>query len=479
MTEFEPDKPDISVIETIHRGKDAFVGFVRKPNRPKYDKNGNHRNFENLASISTSNLEREFSRLSIWLYSDSYFTVNSPFRAAFWKNNMTGFPDVERKEKNLRYLNACYVDLDIGRPNDELPEKRLTFPAAMNIVSSLIKRGEIPQPSIIARSGRGAYLLWLLCEKGKPEKPPGAWPETIVLYKQINKAIGNKLTAVAWDKCAHDAARVLRVPGSIHSKVKCAVHYEIQYDENGNPLFYSLEELASLYNIKIKERILPAKKLKILSLVENPKYRKTKNKGSRPKGIKGQKSLNKKRIQDLISLEKHEGGFKKGFRRRRLTLYAELLRRLYPEEKTIKAVKKMARNCNPPYPSDATDPPIETIVKNIYSGKPGSVRNWTNPRLCKELRINYELAKELNLITIVLPEITKERKNQPGKREIERQKRHDAILEILKENINMSSRKIAKILNENGIKGNHSTVNKKLPEIRKELLQKRMDEKRR
>ena len=333
MKEYELNKPDFSVIELIHRGKDAYVGFVRKPNRQKYNKHGNLRNFENLASIPISNLEKEWSKLSIWLYTDSYFTINSPFRTARWKNDMTGFPDVERKEKNLRYLNACYVDLDIGRPNDEMSEKRLTISEAMNIVSSLIKREEIPQPSIITQSGRGAYLMWLLCEKGKPENPPLAWVRTIDLYKQINKAIGNKLTAVAWDKCAHDAARVLRVPGSFHSGAKRFVHYDIQYDENGKIFFYSLEELSSFYDIKIKENDSPSNELKILSLVENPTYRKTKNKGSSPKRINGLKALNKKRIKDLITIEKHEGGFKKGVRRRRLTVYAEFLRGLYQKKK--------------------------------------------------------------------------------------------------------------------------------------------------
>jgi len=138
---------------------------------------------------------------------------------------------------------------------------------------------------------------------------------------------------------------------------------------------------------------------------------------------------------------------------------------------TIKITKKRDRSI-----FHYTDPPIETIVKNIYSGRPGSVRNWSNLKLCRELRVTPDLARELNLITIVPPEITKERKNKPGKRAIERKKRHGAILEILKEDINMSSRKVAKILNENGIKGNHSTVNRQLPAIRKELLHQEMDE---
>ena len=456
----------LTILSLIHRGQESFIGFVRKPQTFELDKNGDPFNFENLGSIRVGKLNDEFAPMSTYLSEDAYITVNSFYRHAYWKNKLTGFWDIERKEKILRYLNTCYVDLDIGREDDRSPEKRQTYDEAMQVISGLIGQGQIPQPSIIAKSGRGIYLLWLLCVKGKPEEPPRAWPETIALYKAINKAVGSKLTSVAWDKKAHDAARVLRVHGSIHTKAQKPVIYKIQYDEKGKPFFYTLDALAAFYGIETTVN-LSQKGLRILSLPNLSEFRKTKKKGSVPKRKKGLLSLNKKRADDLLKIEKDEGGFKKGLRRMKLTIYAELLQRLHPIEKATNMVKQMAKRCQPPYPSDTNDLSINNIMSEIYSGKSGSVRNWENKKLCRVLGISADRARKLNLSSIVPAEITKERKNKTGKREIEKKQRLKALKEIIKEKPNLSSRKIAGILKERGIKGNHSTVNKELAEIRR------------
>ena len=46
----------LDVLSLIHRGKDSYIGFVRKPNATKFDKKGNPYNFENLGSISINSL---------------------------------------------------------------------------------------------------------------------------------------------------------------------------------------------------------------------------------------------------------------------------------------------------------------------------------------------------------------------------------------------------------------------------------------
>jgi hypothetical protein len=334
----EPGKIDTDIFELIHRGIDGYIGFSRKSNNPVIE-NGNPKYFENLGSIRADELKSVFPKLKIWLFTDSYFTINSAYAPAYWKNKKTGLPDVSRKEKNLRYLTACYCDLDVGRPKSKIKEQRLTYPEASYHVSILTETGKIPPPSIIARSGRGAYLWWLLIDNKNPSIPPRAWPEKIVLYKKINKELGSRLEELAWDKNAYDAARVLRVPGSYHTTAKQFVYYNVQLDKMGNPFFYTLNELAEFCGLKILEN--PIERIKDLE----PKFKQTVKKGSTPKRRNGQIILNIKRAQDLLTLEQYHGGFNHGCRRRRLTIYAEFLRRFIPKDEALQAIKVMASNC--------------------------------------------------------------------------------------------------------------------------------------
>lgn len=462
---------DIDMISTIHCGNDGYIGFVRKSNNPI---NGEKKHFENLFSIHSDELKNVFPQLKAWLFMDSYFTVNAAFRPAFWNNRKTGFPDVERKEKNLRYLNACYVDLDVGRPGSKEQAQRLTFSEAIYRVSILTELGEILPPSIIARSGHGAYLCWILRDAENPDQPPNAWPETQILYKEINKAFGQKLKALAWDKRAFDAARVLRVPGSYHSTAKRTVTYNLQFDENGKLFIYTLEELAKFLGIPIIETKPIINIRKIKTELEKPQFRATIDKGSVPKRKNGQIILNVLRTQDLLTLEQYHGGFPHRCRRRRLTVYCEFLRRFQSKEETLKALQIMAKNCNPPYPSESNDTPIETIVNNIYSNKRGSVRRWTNEKLCKELWVTVDLARELELKTIVPQQVKEERKSQPSERELKKRERQDAILEILSSHYHTSCREISRALEKNyGIKVHYATVSRELPLLRQMILDSR------
>jgi transposase len=465
---------DIDMISTIHRGNDSYIGFVRKSNTPIIGENGKEKHFENLFSIRSDELKSVLPGLKAWLFMDSYFMVNSAFRPAFWKNKKTGLQDVERKEKNLRYLNMCYADIDVGRPKSNEQAQRLTFSEAIYRVSILTELGEILPPSIIARSGHGAYLCWLLRDAENPDQPPKAWPELQVIYKSINKAFGEKLKAVAWDKRAFDASRVLRVPGSYHGTARRTVVYNLQYDENGKLFIYTLEELANFLGMPIPEREPIINLRKISANLKRLKYRPTKDKGSKPKRKNGQIILNVLRAQDLLTLEQYHGGFPHGCRRRRLTVYAEFLRRFNTKEEALRAVNVMASNCHPPYPSESNDIPPKIIIENVYSGKKGSVRAWTNKKLCQELKITAELARELELVTIVPPKVKEERKNQPSERELKKRDRQDAILEILSTHYHASCREISRALKKNyDIDTHYTTVSRELPLLRQMILDSR------
>jgi hypothetical protein len=459
---------DTNIIKAIHRGPDGYVGFCRKTQKSnRIFKNGKPVFFENLFSIPIEEIEPIINQQKAWLRIDSYFTINTPYRTAHGpKNRRTKLPNVERKEVNLRYLNACYLDIDCGRTKSENPFQKRSVEKTFIIIKQLIENNVIPAPSITAKSGRGIYIFYLLRRNENSNLPPEARPEKISAYKTINKELGKKcMDYLPWDKSAFDAARVLRTPGSIHSNTNQTVKYEIQYDQNQKPIMYTMPQLAEFVGLKTKAE-------KSMAVISNPKeqlYRTTIKKGSTPKRRKSQIELKKKRVQDILTIEKKRGGYQKGKRRRVITIYAECLYHFNDKEKTLIAAKQLAARCKPPFPSDANDQSVESIVRHIYSRKPGCVRRWTNQKLCYELEISPEMARELNLITIIPDVVKAERNAMKPMRKIDAEKRHKAIKLKLKQYPLISVRNLEKILMQEGICASRATIARDLKKIRYEI----------
>ncbi|MCP3943913.1 MAG: hypothetical protein GY710_20875 [Desulfobacteraceae bacterium] len=442
---------DFDLIRQIHSGKNAFVGFLKKEDGKMVS----------VGSFQISELRANYGKLKKHLLEDAYFTINSSYRAAPYRNKKTGFPAIWRKEKHLKYLNACYVDLDVGRKTNEIDDpKNLTVGEAYGMVIDFQDMGLIPPASIIARSGRGLYLMWKL-QKDGTKQPEEAFLNRTLLYKNVNRAITNKLKKLAADKCAIDAARILRVPGSINTKTSKIVTFWTQYTKEGEIFTYSLNYLADFFDIKSTESTIPEKtRYKI-----GPK-RPILNPGSCPNRSKGVITLYKKRIEDFLTIEQWLQGFKHGFRRRSITLYGEFLKGCKTRPHVIKkALLQMAKNCDPPYPSEENDPAVIDIYNSL---KPYF---HSNKSLCKLYGITVDVAESLDLKTIIPDELKKERERIASKKtreriasEMERKReiRHNALIAVAEKFKNLSVRGFVKALNEMGIKTNRTTVSKEL-----------------
>lgn len=411
---------DVDAILTLHRDPDGYIGFGHKinPATAPIDKTGKPKEWENLFAIRAGDMRRMLPAIRNWLAEDSYLTVNAYYRAARWQNPTTGLPDALRKERDLSRLTACYSDIDCGRPESEEPGAALEWRQAQFEASVLADRGIIPRPSIMARSGRGVYLLWLLRDEQDPTMPPRAWPNKVQLYKELNRALNARLrnNRLPADRLAIDAARVLRVPGSIHRKTGRRVEYIIELDRSGRGFVYTLPELATLLELHATTSELPES---TRAQALPPAYRKTKNPGIAPLRIAGLKKLSALRADDLLTIEQWRRGFKKRGekyddgttspgRRFILMLYARFLRGAgETEEAALVALRKMAAGMRPPYPSDGPtdDPPIESIARGEYADKP---RRWNNKKLCALLGIAADIARELKLRTIIPPEVAHE-----------------------------------------------------------------------
>jgi len=463
----EQPEPDIGMLQIIHYGENSYIAFCRKPLFRKKGKDGNEIGMENLFCLKNTELNSFLPAMREHLFKDAYMGINSLYRAAPWENKLTGLPDVwNRSADRLQYLNACYVDLDVGRTSSERKEQRLNWRDAMALAGKIMDDGKLPQASIFARSGRGLYILWLLCDPKETNNPPKAWPEKTALYKMINQEMNYRLKHLAADPAAVDAARILRVPGSLHTGANRLTKYVVQLNDKGKLHFYTLKELAEFLNIKST-----GESGSIIAIESEKKdFRKIINRGSQPGRKKSWLDLQRLRIDDLMVIQQRKQGFKKGYRRRTLTFYAELLRNLETSiEETLEALKGMAQNCIPPYPSDPTDQDIKQLAKIVYDGKP---KNRLNKKLCGLLGVTPELAEQWELKTIIPPELKTERKinKLPSVQEIKKEIRLNALRQLVQiKGKGFPVRQIVEALADIGIKTNRQTVNLELRKIGYEI----------
>jgi len=457
----------VSTLAAIHRGEGSFIGFARKTATG---------GFENLFSLELAQLEAMFPALVPWLVKDAYFTVNGMYRAAHYKNRATGLPDVYRKESHLKYLNACYVDLDVGRDVGE-PEQLVTWRDAAAHLGNMMDAGELPQASIFARSGRGLYVFWLLHDEDDPSQPVRYWPESIAAYKRLQRFIVRRLEHLAADLKAVDAARVLRVPGTLHGLAQAPAVYQIQKDAQGRSYSYTLRELAAFFSSHSVEVGLPDEARSLaygVDWVEEVEGRDVDGltqaragagygravarPGSAPKRVNGARVVAALRAQDMAALEQWRGGWARGRRRFHLKLYAAFLRGAGVERlQVFEAVRVMASNCRPPYPSDENDTPLEALVGEVFREP---FRRDRNASLCKRLGVTPDLARELGLLTIVPDEVAEERTPPPGgQRELEKQARHDFLRAHVTEHGCASARRMLEALERAGFEVSRRTVN--------------------
>ena len=178
--------------------------------------------------------------------------------------SLNTFFSTYRRVEFLKELKAHFIDLDIY--NTKFTKDQIL----MHLETEHFGR-TIPRPNLIIDSGRGFYLIWLI-----NTVPSKALP----LWKAVKEYLYSILKPFGADRQALDPTRVLRVPGSINSKVNSIVKIIEEYD-----YIYDLREIQSEYLPELEER-------------------KAKKKG-RPKKIvyvHRERSLYYARIQDITKL---------------------------------------------------------------------------------------------------------------------------------------------------------------------------------
>ena len=329
----EPSAPDALPIIEMHRASDGHVAFQRRTPQGQ---------FERLFSVRASDLPEMFPEfVAPHVDEESWFSINGmhlpPRRMAQRSPIEPRFPQACWGSERLRWLTACYIDLDCYKMG-------LSVGQCIGLCIDAQDHGVIPPASMFTRSGRGVWLFWLLREDEDERSPVRAWPEKISTYRRIERQLRRRFGALGAD--AHDPGRITRVPGSMHRIAGSRVHYWIQRDREGKPYSYRLDELA------VKMGVRPTKYAPSIAQVFDPR----RNERSK----KGYKALHRQRLEKMLNLVSLRGKILEGCRNHAALLLASLLHRNgVNEAELIESLRQFGRyQCSPPMPEEEIDAAI-------------------------------------------------------------------------------------------------------------------------
>jgi len=131
--------------------------------------------------------------------------------AAFSSKKVSQFRG--RTKENVISLRAFFADIDVGKGGGYDSENEL-FEALKTFVT---KHPDL-LPSFVVASGSGGMHLWWILDRPLDVLP---WSKTAETFKAMLLSEGLKIDA----QCTTDAARIARMPGSIHQKTgqRCTV----------------------------------------------------------------------------------------------------------------------------------------------------------------------------------------------------------------------------------------------------------------
>ena len=151
-------------------------------------------------------------------------------------------------------LGATFVHIDCGRNAFDWSAE-----AAAEVLRELVELGQLAQPSMFQFSGRGLWAFWLLRDEEDPSTTPFANADNRELWMSLQQRtadiIATELPGLSLDRPAGELTRVTRLHGSVNPAADRPVHYELLLSPAGEPIRYSLEELADFLRFAPFRRI--------------------------------------------------------------------------------------------------------------------------------------------------------------------------------------------------------------------------------
>jgi len=354
-------RPNLSMIRKLHRHSDGYVSFASS--------SGDE--FRLKVAIKASHLDNVFPQFLDSLLKDSFVSVNASWRLAHPSCNKLPFGYPKHTTDTLRYLCACYSDLDFYKVG--IPDFGTFFGTLIEYQDC----GVIPPASLIVRSGRGAWLLWLLRDPKRADTAASAYKQKLDLYVRIQEAIHERLAALGSD--ALDAARYLRVPGSLHTSNERVVQWWLQGQDIGQVL-YTLEELALAFHVPLER---PARRMSDALDDRDVKQ---------PNKRRGWVALNRRRLREIETLRTIRRGFRLGHRNRAALLFAWLLKlNGVPKSKIEDELAALAAECQP----RLTPAECRCAMKSAFKRGKGSLTRIRDKKISNWLQITPDEAQFL------------------------------------------------------------------------------------
>lgn len=356
----------LASILALHRHTDGVISFARESDDcwlPAF-------------AVRAGELESMFPEIVRDLVRDSFLSINAAHRMARGSKGQIGRPD--HKQETLRYLCACYCDIDFYR-------KGLTEREALVHVQELVQNGHLPAFSAVVRSGRGVWLVWLLHdEKNRLGAHLGAYGDNSInhlqLHRKINQEIGRRLAPIGADPAAVDGARYIRVPESFRNDVEEWVHWDWQKHTDQTPDSYTLRQLAEELGICADAQ------------AESSQHRRTQNSGARCSGRrKGFDVANANKLRVFQLIRNLRGGcISEGVRNNAAFIFAACLKwNDYSVSEAIRTVCEFGQACIPPLPKGE----CLSSVKSAY--KP-CVRKMSYQTIADQLDVSPHEAQSIS-----------------------------------------------------------------------------------
>ncbi len=401
----EPESVDVGPIDMIHRGHDGAVCFARKIN----DK------FESLWALPAKGLTGIFGSVVSQIERDGYFSINGFMPTTAKSKADPSLAMALRKGSLVRYLTAAFVDIDTYN------FEGMTVGKAVGRIIELQDANAFPPATMIVRSGQGIWLLWLLCEEGNRRKPVRARTEKIEAWSRIQSELYRRIARsfLPPDANARDVSRIMRVPGSINSKVGARVQFWPQLDANGEPFTYGLDELAALVDVRPSRQ-----KRKPTDKPVDP--------ARREKGLKGRRALASKRLRLIERLAALRGKFSEGTRHHAALLFAKFLQEsciddrgtLIDENGTTVSIRRQVEAFIRDRCASGTH---SVAVKDVLAGDRYAKIRWSDVRMIELLQITDDEAKAIGCPTLVESRNRQEHRDKDANREERGQQRRELI----------------------------------------------------
>lgn len=313
--------------------------------------------------------------------------------AHFNRMRAAGGSYFRRAKSTVSALSTICLDLDVGRPGT------VSAGAGLGVLFDLADRSRVPWPSIVARSGRGLYSLWLLRSEDC-DRPPPTTPEVLHRADRVISELLHRLADLEADPTSRDVSKWFKAHGTTDDRTGRRVVY-LRFHPQGSPALHTLDSMAQLMGIRLPSQPSTSPALQ----PRHPPPRQVLRPGQLPRGSHPSAA----RVADLHRLHPH---IQVGYRHMYLLYFFNGVYRLWryldpPQAHQI--ASSAVQDINKRFQDNGTQILSSAAVQASIIDRPPFPRLVTNARIISDLKITAEVAERYGLLHLVPEDLAKRR----------------------------------------------------------------------